>query len=234
MFYFAPQGLWYLVYQTGNASYSTNPDISNPNGWSAPQELLLQRCRRSSSRTSATATGSTCGSSATAAKCYLFSSDDNGHLYRSETTVANFPNGMTNTVIALQDCNRNNLFEAANVYKVAGRNQYLLIVEAIGSDGRRYFRSWTSSAPRRAAGPLWPPVRATRSPARTTSPSSGSSWTTDISHGEMIRSGTVDQTLTISPCRMQYLYQGKDPSAGGDYNSLPWRLGLLTQTNSTC
>jgi hypothetical protein len=23
-------------------------------------------------------------------------------------------------------------------------------------------------------------------------------------------------------------------TAGGDYHSLPWRLGLLTQTNSTC
>ena len=49
----------------------------------------------------------------------------------------------------------------------------------------------------------------------------------------MIRAG-VDQTLTISPCNMRYVYQGLDPSAGGDYNSLPWRLGLLTQTNSTC
>jgi endo-1,4-beta-xylanase len=50
---------------------------------------------------------------------------------------------------------------------------------------------------------------------------------------EAIRSG-YDRTLTLSPCNMRYLYQGKDPNAGGDYNSLPWWLALLTQTNSTC
>ncbi|CAK4077204.1 unnamed protein product [Aphanomyces euteiches] len=32
VFFFAPQNLWYLVYQNGNAAYSTNKDISNPNG----------------------------------------------------------------------------------------------------------------------------------------------------------------------------------------------------------
>ena len=37
VFYFAPQKLWYLVYQNGNAAYSTNSDISNPKGWSAPK-----------------------------------------------------------------------------------------------------------------------------------------------------------------------------------------------------
>jgi endo-1,4-beta-xylanase len=49
----------------------------------------------------------------------------------------------------------------------------------------------------------------------------------------MIRAG-FDQNLVISPCHIHYLQQGEDPSASGPYNSLPWRLGLLTQTNSTC
>ncbi|MDT7839705.1 non-reducing end alpha-L-arabinofuranosidase family hydrolase [Streptomyces justiciae] len=231
VFYFAPQKLWYLVYQTGNASYSTNPDISNPNGWSAPRNFYASMpdiIRQNIGGGYWVDMWVICDS----ADCYLFSSDDNGHLYRSRTTVGQFPNGFTNTVIAAQDSNKYALFEASNVYKVQGSNQYLLLVEAIGSDGRRYFRSWTSGS---LAG-SWTPLAASESNpfARASNVSFPSgAWTRDISHGEMIRAG-YDQTLTIPACRLQYLYQGMNPNAGGDYNLLPWRLGLLTQTNSTC
>ncbi|MFJ8363607.1 non-reducing end alpha-L-arabinofuranosidase family hydrolase [Streptomyces sp. NPDC093984] len=231
VFYYAPQRLWYLVYQTGNASYSTNPDISNPNGWSAPRNFYSSMpdiIRQNIGNGYWVDMWVICDS----ANCYLFSSDDNGHLYRSQTTVGQFPNGFTNTVIAAQDSNRYALFEASNVYRVQGTSQYLLLVEAIGSDGRRYFRSWTSTS---LAG-SWTPLAASESNpfARATNVTFPSgAWTRDISHGEMIRAG-YDQTLTIPACRLQYLYQGKDPNAGGDYNSLPWRLGLLTQTNSSC
>ncbi|MDX2936977.1 non-reducing end alpha-L-arabinofuranosidase family hydrolase [Streptomyces ipomoeae] len=231
VFYYAPQRLWYLVYQTGNASYSTNPDISNPNGWSAPRHFYSSMpdiIKQNIGNGYWVDMWVICDS----ANCYLFSSDDNGHLYRSQTTVGQFPNGFTNTVIAAQDSNKYALFEASNVYKVQGSNQYLLLVEAIGSDGRRYFRSWTASS---LAG-SWTPLAASESNPfaksnNVTFPSGA--WTRDISHGEMIRAG-YDQTLTIPACKLQYLYQGMNPNAGGDYNSLPWRLGLLTQTNSTC
>ncbi|HEX4702904.1 MAG TPA: non-reducing end alpha-L-arabinofuranosidase family hydrolase, partial [Pseudonocardiaceae bacterium] len=40
MFFFAPTKLWYLVYQVGNnAAYSTNTDITDPAGWSAPHNF---------------------------------------------------------------------------------------------------------------------------------------------------------------------------------------------------
>jgi endo-1,4-beta-xylanase len=230
VFYNTQQRLWYLVYQTGNASYSTNPDINNPNGWSAPRNFYASMpdiIRQNIGNGYWVDMWVICDS----ANCYLFSSDDNGHLYRSQTTVGQFPNGFTNTVIAARD-SKYNLFEASNVYKVQGTNQYLLIVEAIGSDGRRYFRSWTSGS---LAG-SWTPLAASENNpfarANKVSFPSGA-WTRDISHGEMIRAG-YDQTLTIPNCRLQYLYQGLNPNASGDYNSLPWRLGLLTQTNSTC
>jgi endo-1,4-beta-xylanase len=230
VFYYAPQRLWYLVYQTGNASYSTNPDISNPNGWSAPRNFYSSMpdiIKQNIGDGYWVDMWVICDS----ANCYLFSSDDNGHLYRSQTTVGQFPNGFTNTVIAAQD-SKYAMFEASNVYKVQGSNQYLLLVEAIASDGRRYFRSWTSNS---LAG-SWSPLAASEGNPFAKSNNvtfPAGSWTRDISHGEMIRAGN-DQTLTIPACKLQYLYQGKDPNAGGDYNSLPWRLGLLTQTNSTC
>ncbi|MGW3941354.1 non-reducing end alpha-L-arabinofuranosidase family hydrolase [Streptomyces phaeochromogenes] len=231
VFYFAPQRTWYLVYQTGNASYSTNTDISNPNGWSAPSHFYSSMpdiIRQNIGSGYWVDMWVICDS----ANCYLFSSDDNGHLYRSQTTLGQFPNGFTNTVIAAQDPNKYALFEASNVYKVQDTNQYLLLVEAIGSDGRRYFRSWTAGS---LAG-SWSPLAASESNpfarANNVAFPSGT-WTRDISHGELVRAGN-DQTLTVNSCRLQYLYQGKDPGAGGDYNSLPWRLGLLTQTNSAC
>ncbi|RNG30638.1 non-reducing end alpha-L-arabinofuranosidase family hydrolase [Streptomyces botrytidirepellens] len=231
VFYFAPQNKWYLVYQTGNASYSTNSDISNPNGWSAPKNFysaMPDIIKQNIGNGYWVDMWVICDS----ANCYLFSSDDNGHLYRSQTTLAQFPNGFTNTVIAAQDPNKYALFEASNIYKVQGSNQYLLIVEAIGSDGKRYFRSWTSGS---IAG-SWTPLAASEANpfarANNTAFPAGA-WTKDISHGELIRAGN-DQTLTINPCKLQYLYQGMNPNAGGDYNTLPWRLGLLTQTNSAC
>jgi hypothetical protein len=163
--------------------------------------------------------------------CHLFSSDDNGRLYRSQTTVAKFPIGMNDPVIALQASRKQDLFEASAIYNV-GDGTYLMVVECIGSGasnagGVRYFRSWTSNS---LAGP-WKTLAATQDnpflgAANTNFP--GGKWSTSLSHGELIRSD-VDQKLKITPCGMRFLYQGIDPSASGSYNALPWKLGLATQ-----
>ncbi|NEC86596.1 glycoside hydrolase [Streptomyces sp. SID12501] len=233
VFFFAPQNLWYLVYQTGsNAAYSTTTDIANPSSWSAPKTFyadgMPQIVKDNIGSGYWVDFWTICGT----VNCYLFSSDDNGHLYRSRTSLANFPNGFTDTVIVMSETSRYRLWEASNVYKLAGSNTYLLIVEAIGSNGKRYFRSWTSTS---ITG-TWTALADTEANpfARSSNVTfSGTPWTNDISHGEMIRAG-VDQTLTVNPCRLQYLYQGMDPAATGSYSTLPWRLSLLTQTNSNC
>lgn len=231
VFYYAPQSLWYLVYQTGsNASYSTNTDIANPAGWTAPKGFYS-----SMPTTIQQNIGSgtwvdmwvICGS----VNCYLFSSDDNGHLYRSQTSLANFPSGMSEPVIALSD-SKFKLFEASNMYKVSGAQEYLLLVEAIGSDGKRYLRSWTTDAINGAFTGL--ANTESRPFARSTNVTfSGTVWTKDISHGEMIRAG-YDQSMVINPCNLRYVYQGFDPTSTASYTFLPWRIGMLTQTNSAC
>jgi len=233
VFYFAPQKLWYLVYQTGdNAAYSTTADIADPSTWSAPKKFYADGMPQIIKDNIGGGYWVDFWTICDTADCYLFSSDDNGHLYRSQTTLANFPNGFTNTVMVMSETNKYRLWEASNVYKLAGSHTYLLVVEAIGSNGKRFFRSWTSSS---ITG-TWTALADTEANpfARSTNVTfGGTPWTNDISHGEMIRAG-VDQTLTVNQCRLQYLYQGMDPAATGPYSTLPWRLGLLTQTNSSC
>jgi endo-1,4-beta-xylanase len=231
LLYFAPQDLWYLVYQSPLPTYSTSTDPSDPTSWSAPQFFMT-----SEPPILVENKGSggwldfwvTCDS----ANCYLFFSDLNGHLYRAQTSVGNFPNGFGNTVIVLEDPNRFPLWEASNVYKVQGQDQYLLLVEAIGSDGNRWFRSWTSTS---LAG-SWTPLADTEANpfARSNNVTFPGGWSRDVSHGDLVRVNN-DQTQTIDPCGLQYVYQGRDPSSDGqDYSQLPYRMGLLTQTNSTC
>ncbi|KAE8391117.1 glycosyl hydrolase family 62-domain-containing protein [Aspergillus alliaceus] len=137
------------------------------------------------------------------------------HLYHSQTPLSNFPNGMTNKVIALSDPKKNRFFEASTVY-CAGKGRYLLVVAL---DGGRSSLADTEANPfARSNNVVF---------------NNGNAWTKSTSHGEMVRSQT-DQTMSIGPCSLRYLCQGLDPSASRDCNLLPWRLSLLTKTNSAC
>ncbi|MCC3761750.1 hypothetical protein K3N28_01515 [Glycomyces sp. TRM65418] len=224
VFYYEPQRLWYLVYQTGLPSYSTTANINDPSSWSAPrnfQSSMPQIVRDNIGDGHWLDYWVICDST----MCYLFSADDNGHVYRAETTVGEFPNGFRNTKIVLQDT-KNNLFEGGAVYQVDDSNTYLLLWESIGSDGARYYRSYTAEG----LNGQWRPQAVSQSApfagaANVSFP--GGAWTRDISHGELIRSGR-DQTMDIDTGNFQMLYQGRNPNSGGDYSQLPYRLGLLT------
>jgi endo-1,4-beta-xylanase len=231
VFYFAPQNKWYLVFQSGPPQYSTNTDIANPAGWTQPANFFAAEpevVTQNKGTNGWLDFWTICDD----ASCYLFFSDDNGTWYRSQTTVANFPSGFDNTVVVMKDANADHLFEASNVYRMKDTGKYLAIIEAFDSTSsyKRYFRSWTADA----LDGTWTPLQDTFSaPFASTDDITfvGPRWTSDISHGEMIRDG-FDQSLTVDTCRLQYLYQGFDPTASPtNYNSIPWRLGLLTKTN---
>jgi hypothetical protein len=220
LFYFTPQKKWYLIFQSQQPQYCTTNDISKPETWTAPQDFFT------------TKPGSVRGQwidyhlISDESHVYLFFTGDDGLFYRSRTGIEDFPNGMSDPEIAIQD-RRNDLFEGSITYKIKGTNTYLTLIEALSP--ARYYRAWISD---RLDGE-WTPLQ---DAATWEMPFAGinnvafedgvTPWTRDISHGELLRDG-YDEKMVIDPSNLRFLFQGRDPSSGGNYSLLPYQLGLL-------
>ena len=221
LFYFRPHEKWYLVFQSQQPQYCTTDDLSKPETWTRPQDFFEGK------PSGAPGLWIDYHIICDDTHAYLFFTGDDGRFYRSRTRIEDFPKGMSNPEIAIQD-HRNNLFEGSITYKIKGTNTYLTLIEALSP--ARHYRAWISD---RLDGE-WTPA----SGADTwQTPFAGINnvtfedgvipWTRDISHGELVRDG-YDETMTLDLNNLQFLYQGRASDSNGRYELLPYQLGLLT------
>ncbi|MCP4785508.1 MAG: hypothetical protein GY878_18335 [Fuerstiella sp.] len=224
VFYFAPQKKWYLIYQVQDPTrkpslqpaYSTTDDLADAKSWSKPTLLFDQHpetvkmwidfwviCDQQ--------------------KAHLFFTSHAGWMWRSETTLDQFPSGWSKPEVVL----RADIFEASHTYRLKGQNRFLTLVEA--QDGsRRYLKAFTAE---RLDG-QWSPLAAAKEKPLASLRNvrfDGPKWTDSVSHPEFLRSG-FDQNLEIDPNDLKILFQGTNSKTLADrkYGEIPWKLGLLT------
>lgn len=222
-FYFRPHKKWYMIFQSQQPRFSTTDNIEDPMSWSKPQDFFEGTPK-------SVAEGwldywIICDDT----HAYLFFPDDHGRMYRSRSTLADFPRGFDEPIVIMHEA-KNDLFEGSCVYRIKGTKQFLLLVECIGKHGPRYYRSWVSD---RLDGE-WKPVPGANSEetpfagdANVRTSDGSPRWAEGVSHGELIREGS-DETMTVDPKNLRFLYQGlpvgsKEP----DYLLLPYRLAIL-------
>jgi len=213
VFFFAPQGLWYLVYQTRDANYqpvySTTKTIDRPESWSEP-EVLVEKHEGAKwidfwvicdERTA-----------------YLFYTRSHRDVTVRTTTLDAFPHGWSKGKPVL-----GGVHEAVHIYKVKGLEEYHMIYEL----NERGVRSFGLAKANHLAGP-WERVTDRYATGAQLGYESGSPrWTEMVSHGEMIRSG-YDQRLEYDADSPVMLIQGRlNDTSDTPYPSLPWKLGLL-------
>jgi len=182
VFYFEPQKLWYLIYQTKDFNrqpvYSTTATIDKPESWSKTKNLMI----REEPDVKWIDFWVICDD----ARAYFFYSRGRKDVYVRWTKIEDFPNGFGPGQLAFSPMPEP-LSEAVHTYKVKGKKQYHMLYETRppGKEIRLYglatagnlLGPWTRVADDYAIG------------EKLVFPNEVERWTDQISHGEMIRTG---------------------------------------------
>jgi endo-1,4-beta-xylanase len=229
LFYVAGQKKWYLISQGGGPFYSTASDPTLSSTWTKPTAFFSSTpsivTQNAGSGPGWTDFWVICDS----ANCHMFFGNNNGYLFRSQTTLSSFPNGFGTPVQVMKGASANDIYGGVSVYKVKGSSKYLLLVEAAGSNGH-YIRSWTADA----LDGNWTALADSEpnpfAGLANSSFSTSSPWTKDIAGGELVRDG-YDETMAVNPCNLQYTYQGRNAYTTETPARYPWKVALLTKAN---
>ncbi len=223
VFYFTPHRRWYLIYQLAEPTrtpafgpcYSTSTNLADARSWSRPEPMVTN----SPAKPKWLDFWVICDD----VKAHLFYTSLDGHMWRRETALKNFPLGWSEQMLAL----KGDIFEASQTYKLRGREEFLTIIEAQAT-GRRYYKAYLAD---RLEGPWRGLADTLKKPfAARENVAEGARWTASISHGELLRAG-VDERMEVDPARLRFLFQGASEQEyrGTGYGGIPWRLGLLEQ-----
>ena len=224
VFYFVPHKKWYLICQVIDKSrtpnlqpaYSKTSVIADPNSWSRPELLFSQQPENVKRWIDFWVI-------CDATRAHLFFTSLDGQMWRSQTSLTDFPSGWGRPSVVLSA----DIFEAGHTYCLKGLNKFLTIVEAQAGE-RRYYKAYISDE----LDGQWMPLAATEDKpfaGPTNARDTALHWTDSFSHGEMIRD-CYDQTLAVDPAQLRFLFQGvaDENSRGKKYGQIPWRLGMLT------
>ncbi len=216
VFFFEPQEVWYLVFQTRDSNYlpvyMTTRDIAEPDSWSAPRTLA---CKEEDAKW--IDFWVLCDD----ARAYLFYTREHRDLYAMETTLERFPEGFSAPRAVFSA-----LHEAAHIYKAAGRGEYHMIYEERDQQDIRHFRLAVARHP---LGP-WTATDASYATGEQLAfLDEGAPWAGEVSHIEAVRRG-CNQRLEYDPDAPRLLFQSTRPGEHrGPYPLLVWRLGLMTR-----
>jgi len=225
VFYYRPQARWYLVCQAKDPHWSpeyqaacaTSTDLADPAAWSPLEPMGVAR-PEAGKRDPYLDFWVICDER----RAWLFFTSDNGKMWRTWTSFADFPRGWSRPELAFHG----DVFEASHTYRLDAEDRYLTLIEAQRGDDRRYYKAYLAHH----LDGKWTPLGGAE-PALYAGPENvdftAGAWSDSISHGELLRDAPDERMLARRDA--SFVFQGVRHAdrIGRAYGDIPWELGVL-------